>query len=69
MHLFFINVADFDRDSDVEVDRNMDERDHLEGTGTCCACHYSLLHPEGPEEIKWELGFACFYTGKWEFGR
>jgi hypothetical protein len=24
---------------------------------------------EGPERVKWELGFACFLLGKWDFMR
>jgi hypothetical protein len=29
-------------------------------------CHTFVLH-EGPEGVKWELGFAYFLVGKWDF--
>ena len=28
----------------------------------------NVAKKEGPEGVKWELGFACFCTGKWNFG-
>ena len=27
----------------------------------------NVAKKEGPEGVKWELGFACFCTGKMEF--
>jgi hypothetical protein len=27
----------------------------------------SLTRMEGPEGLKWELGFAYFWLGKWDF--
>ena len=38
-----------------------------------CLCRdtkikHNLFYLEGPEGVKWELGFAYFCTGKMEFG-